>query len=82
MFLAILYFTRNKKYITVIKAVIAVIANVNDELKLYHNKPAMVLASIVQILWKAVNVPIAVAVSFLSATLLIHALLIPSVAAA
>ena len=49
---------------------------------LYHSSPAMLLASNAATLWKPVNVPIAVAVSFLSTTLVIHALAMPSVAAA
>ena len=47
-----------------------------------QTRPAIVLANIVQILWKPVYIPMAVAVSFLSVILLIHAFEIPSVAAA
>lgn len=44
--------------------------------------PASELAIIAAMLWKPANDPIAVAVSFLSVMLLIHAFEIPSVAAA
>ena len=47
-----------------------------------HINPATELAIMAAILWKPVNDPMAVAVSFLSVMLLIHALEIPSVAAA
>jgi hypothetical protein len=44
--------------------------------------PVSELANMVQILWSPENVPIAVAVSFLSVILEIHAFEIPSVAEA
>lgn len=55
---------------------------VADEPKINHIHPASELAIIVNTLWKPVYVPIAVAVSFLSAMLLIQALATLSVAAA
>ena len=50
--------------------------------KVYHMTPAIELANMVQMLCKAEKVPIAVAVSFGSEMLLIHALDTPSVAEA
>ena len=61
------------------KATIPVLIKVTDGLNENQRIPAIELASIVAMLWKAVYVPIAVAVSFLSEMLDIHAFAMPSV---
>ena len=64
------------------RAIVAAEINTIWGEKLYHNKPATVLAHRAAILCNPVNKPIAEAVSDFGTMLLIHALAIPSVAAA
>ena len=74
--------SEKEKYEIMISVAIAVIINVALAPNWYQISPANEFANIVKILWKPEKVPIAVAVSFLSVMLLIHAFEMPSVAAA
>ena len=71
-----------RKYVITIKVTVAVVINAVVAPNWNQIKPVSELASIEQMLWSPENVPIAVAVSFLSVMFEIHAFEMPSVAEA